>query len=106
GKWVGRFERDSARQFGVGCSWAYLLGGGILVFIAPPAGALCLGAAILLFLVGYRAARKSLGQRDRLLAAGKCLFCEYDLVGLGSAGTCPECGQRFENRGLTADLSP
>ncbi|MBX3376346.1 MAG: hypothetical protein KF678_05020 [Phycisphaeraceae bacterium] len=97
GRVVGRFEKDTPVQYGVGCSWSFwivgLLGaaanGGELPVVLFP-------YAIIVFLSGYLGARRSVGRRAKLIAEGKCVFCEYDLTGLGGAGVCPECGQKFQ----------
>jgi hypothetical protein len=36
--------------------------------------------------------------RSKLMANDwrNCLYCFFDLSGLEKAGTCPECGERFE----------
>lgn len=106
GDWVGRFEKDSPRQFAFGCSWAYFLGGLVAMFVFVPVGILCLVAGTLVWIVGYRAARKSVRRSVRLVAENRCLFCEYDLAGLGMVGKCPECGQKFERVRPAADVSP
>jgi hypothetical protein len=103
---VGRFERDSPLQFAFGCSWAFFIGGAIATYLAPPTGIWVLVGAAGIWYIGYRAARTSVGRSVRLFAENKCLFCEYDLIGLGLSGKCPECGQKFERAGPTADLSP
>jgi len=94
GRLVGRFERDSPRQYAVGCSWPYWLFGAIGVATGWEPGIACLLGAVVLSIAGWMGAKKAVGRWTKLLAEGKCLFCEYDLAGLGPSG--PECGQKFD----------
>ena len=98
GRIVGRFERDKPAEFGLGCAWAYYLFGSLNIMLAWDHGGLRGGLVLIALgiganLVGYWPAKRSSERRMRNLAAGRCLFCEYDLRGL-TTGVCPECGQR------------
>ncbi len=94
GRLVGRFERDAPVQYGVGCSWPYWLFG-VLSLVGRSLSIILFAAGAVLFIAGFTGAKKSVGRRVKLLAEGKCFFCEYDLAGLGDSGVCPECGQKF-----------
>lgn len=99
GRLVGRFERDTPVQYGVGCSWPYWLIGALTIGSGSWPPLLMLPMAVVGFIAGFTGARKSVGRRSRLIREGKCVFCEYDLSGLESSGVCPECGQKFQREG-------
>jgi hypothetical protein len=96
GRLVGRFEKDSPLQYAVGCSWPYWLVGAMGVPGGYMPAMVHLPGAGVLFIAGWTGAKRAVGRRTKLIAEGKCLFCEYDLAGLGAVGVCPECGQKFD----------
>ncbi|MEM0914416.1 MAG: hypothetical protein AAGK09_07375 [Planctomycetota bacterium] len=74
-------------------AWPVLIGGGLVVIVAPPAARYATLALAGMAIVWGLVAMYRRGRWRRHLAEGKCVGCGYDLRGTAEhRDECPECG--------------